>query len=207
MRKSSRTLCAAAAIVAVTASVPGCRSFEANVPGVLDLRSDGSAAAPATDKLAPNPETTREGVGGILTGNGVQANGADVTIEDRHWWFIGLLKIINPSMKEEMAAALGKGAMKNVHVGEQEAFVDAGITIGMTVVSGIIPFIGWGLLLPITQALTPPMTGTFSGTRIATAGGSMEGTPPPVEPAPPAAPAPAPDAAAPAPAPATGGKP
>ena len=203
-RRSNQSVCAVLALGALLASTVGCRAFEANVPGVLDLRSDGAQAATIEEKL-PAGETTRDGFGGILTGEGVKANKADVTVEDRHWWILGLFKIANPSMKEEMAAALGKNAMRKVYVGEQLAGTDVviGIVGGIPVV---VPFIGY-LWILAWEAIAPPMTGTFSGTRIAATGGSAapmapegEPTQPPTDPAPAPAPAPAPSAP-----PATGG--
>lgn len=200
--RNTRSSFAVAAIVAVLTTGAGCRSFTANVPGVLDLRSDGSQASVANDKLPPG-EHTRDGVGGFMFGNGAQATGADVTVEDRHWWAIGLFTIMNPSIKEEMQAALGKGAMRKVYVGEELTFMDAGLTIGMGIVAGIIPGVN-GILIPLVQAITPPMTSRFSGQRISTSGAAAgEATPPPTDPAPPPADGTAPPTDA-APAP-TGG--
>jgi hypothetical protein len=197
-----RTVSAVTVLVASIASTTGCRSFTANVPGVLDLRSDGSQAAPVTTEKVPVGETTREGFGSFLTGSGVALKGADVSVEDRHWWFIGLFSIINGSMQEEMTAALGKGALKNVKVGETIGGMDAGLYAGGIAASIFIPFLGWYIINPAVQALMPTMTGTFSGTKIATSGGAGEAMPPPTDPAPMT-----PEAAPPAPAPVTGGAP
>jgi hypothetical protein len=197
------------AVLALCAALStGCYSFTANVPGVLDLRSDGSQASVSSDKLPPG-EHTRDGVGGFMFGNGLQpgAAPADVTIEDRHWWAIGLFTIMNPSIKEEVQAALGKGAMRKVYIGEEQTFMDIGLTIGMSIVAGIIPGVN-GILIPLVRAITPPMTSKLSGTRIAVSGAPAggEAMPPPTDPMPPPAEGTAPPTdAAPAPAPTTGG--
>lgn len=203
-RRSLRSMRAAALVASLAASLValgGCYSFTAQMPGVLDLRSDGSGAALNTEKLPPG-ETSREGFGGIFTGDGVKATGADVTIEDRHWWVIGLFNLINTSSKEEMSAALGKNAMRNVKVGEQMTMIDAAITAAPPVLSALLSWTGVGGLISLASIMTPPMTFKASGQRILVSG--TGGTAPPVEPAPAPAPTTEPAPATPAP-PAAGG--
>ncbi len=198
MQNLHRTVCTVAVLVASLAST-GCYSFTANVPGVLDLRSDGSAATPLTAEKLPVGETSREGFGSFFTGAGAQATGADVTIEDRHWWVLGLFNIVNTSAKEEMQAALGKNAMKNVYVGEQMTLIDGAITIVPNIIGSVLSWTGIGALIYIFDLFTPPMTFQASGTRIAASAGADMATPPPTDTPPPAGDvAPTPDAVPPA---------
>ena len=81
--------------------------ISSEVPGVLDLRSDGSAAPIETAAVPPSDASARGGLGGFFLGDGTTAIGAEAKIVDRNHYIIALLPIINASSKEEWQAALG----------------------------------------------------------------------------------------------------
>jgi hypothetical protein len=118
MRFSSAPL---VAFVLVAAASSGCTHITSTLPGVLDLRSDGSEAPPNTDSI-PLSDATREGVGGFFLGTGATGSG-DVKIENRETFLgLGLIFIhpLNGDVDDEWNAVLGKdGAARNVSVGEQ----------------------------------------------------------------------------------------
>jgi len=158
----------------------GCFHYTANVPGVLDLRSDGSSAAPneaalvgptgaeqtdaAGEEDAASP-ITRTGVSSLFAGDGIVEQGTQFTIEDRHWfiglttWAPGLFLISNPSATEELEAALGGEAVRNLHLGHTVALTDVLLTVGV----GIVPVIGTCASVLVAPR---PWTFTASGERI-----------------------------------------
>lgn len=156
-----------------------CNHVTTKVPGVLDLRSDGSGATAAKEAPKASPEMMREGFSGIMYGDGL-AGTADVTIVDRKYWVLGLVPILNESATEEIQAALGDGAMRNVKIGDSETGTD----IIMSIVVRAIPVVN------VLGLIMPPFDVTVSGTRIDTAGGAGLVEPPP----PTGAPSPAPPA-------------
>lgn len=110
----------AAALVCALGS--GCMHITSEVPGVLDLRSDG-ADTPVRGDALPATEASRSGIGGFFSGAGTQGT-SDVTIEDRNSLVaIGplvLMSVLNSSSTEEWRAAIGQdGALRNVTVGEE----------------------------------------------------------------------------------------
>lgn len=98
----------------------GCFHVKSSIPGVLDLRSDGSDAPVATKPM--EGEATRDGVGGFFLGAGAEGT-SDVTVENRAT-FIGLsfyflIHPLNGDVQDEWQSVLGKdGAARNVHIGE-----------------------------------------------------------------------------------------
>lgn len=112
-----------APLLAVLAFGVGCNHITTKVPGVLDLRSDGSDAA--VDSTAPK-EAPRAGFDGLLWGDGVQGSG-QVTVVDRKYWLLNLLAMGNESATEEINAAMGDGGLKGVTIGEQYTLGDFGI--------------------------------------------------------------------------------
>ena len=110
----------------------GCMHITSEVPGVLDLRSDG-ADTPVRGDALPATEASRSGIGGFFSGAGTQGT-SDVTIEDRNSLVaIGplvLMSVLNSSSTEEWRAAIGQeGALRNVTVGEQMSLGAIGATI------------------------------------------------------------------------------
>lgn len=156
----------------------GCFHYTAQVPGVLDLRSDGSTAVPneaplgvpavggtreaAADDADP---ITRTGVSSLFAGDGVVEQGTQFTVEERHWflglttWAPGLFLISNPSSSEELDAALGGEAVRNLRVGHEVGLTDVLLTLGV----GIVPVIGTCASLLVAPR---PWTFTASGERI-----------------------------------------
>lgn len=173
----------------------GCFHYTADVPGVLDLRSDGSQAAPNEEALvapAPSapgeepPALRRDGVAAILEGDGVVEQGTRFTLEDRHWflgataWFPGLFLTFNDSSAEELDAALGGQALRNLRLGHKLMMTDVLLTVGV----GLIPVVGTCASLLVAPR---PWTFTASGERVRTA--SLARKPAPEKPeAPPPAP-------------------
>lgn len=168
-------------ILALVLLSSACRHVTTKVPGVLDLRSDGSDAPAATTPPKTSEETARGGFGGFMKGDGVVATGADVTITDRKYWVIGLFSVINESATEEIQDALGDGAMRKVMIGDGLTFMDVGIAI-------IGQIVAWVPIVGLVNFILPPFDVTFSGTRIQTGGGGgVVEPPPPTDGVPPAA--------------------
>lgn len=107
------------AVLAVSST--GCFHMRADLPGVLDLRSDGSEAA--VDNTALPADAARDGIGGFFSGGGVQGTKGDVTIENRVTFLTlgGAFFIypLNDNTNDEWRTVLGKeGAARNVTIGE-----------------------------------------------------------------------------------------
>lgn len=160
----------------VLAALSGaCTHITTSVPGVLDLRSDGAGAA--VDTKAPTG--ARGGFDALMDGDGVTGTAGEIKVEDRKYWVCGLLPVLNESATEEINAAVGPGAMRNVRIGEQ--FTVLNWFTGACVRA--LPVVN------IAGIIMPPRDFRFWGTRIA----APEGVPPPADGLP------AEDAAAPAP--------
>jgi hypothetical protein len=133
----------------------GCYHITTKVPGVLDLRSDGSGAE--TDSAGPK-DGSRTGFDAILWGDGVQGSG-QVTVVDRKYWFIGLIPMGNESATEEIGSATGTGALKGVMIGEQYTLIDFGIGFCAT-------------YIPIAGCFVPPRDFKLSGSRVKPSSGA-----------------------------------
>ncbi len=136
----------------------GCMHITSEVPGVLDLRSDGADSDVRAEAVTAS-EASREGVMGFFAGAGAQGS-KDVTIVDRNSLVaVGpliLMSVLNSSSTEEWNAALQNGALRNVTIGEQ---ISPG-AVGATFVKGVClcPLIGgW---------VAPTIDFQGSGTRI-----------------------------------------
>lgn len=147
-----------ALVAALAAGATGCTHITTTVPGVLDLRSDGSAATVET-KAATGE---RSGFDAIMNGDGVKGT-SDVMIEDRKYWVCSLFPVLNPSATEEISAAVGTSAMRNVRIGEQYTLLNWGVSVCVS----LIP------LVNIAGLVMPPRDFRFWGTRLA-----KEGQPP-----------------------------
>jgi hypothetical protein len=144
--------------LAVALCAIGCNHIDTRVPGVLDLRSDASDAP--VDQTAPKAEA-RAGLDGFFYGDGAIQSGAQVTVVDRKWWlFKGLVPVTNESATEEIAAAVGDSALRNVKFGEQESWMD----VALVFASAGIPFVSTTLAL----VLMPPLDVTMTGTHVKT---------------------------------------
>jgi hypothetical protein len=106
----------------------GCLHVTTDLPGVLDLRSDGSQAPLDNAVLPAGDAVARGGVDSFLTGSGA-SGGPDVAIVDRQHWAISLVPVFNDGGNAEWDAALGKGALRDVIVGEQLSPAALGLTI------------------------------------------------------------------------------
>ena len=110
------------ALVVVALASAGCFHVTSSIPGVLDLRSDGSEA-PVEDKPLPTSDATRDGVGSFFLGSGAQG-GSNVKIENReHFlglWVAFFIHPLNGDVDDEWSAVLANnGAARNVSIGEQ----------------------------------------------------------------------------------------
>lgn len=171
--------------LAALAAGGGCHHLTSKVPGVLDMRTDGSGAAAAPRKAGTGERT---GFDGLMYGDGVQGTN-ELKVTDRKYWVCSFFPIINESATEEITVALGPGgALKNCRIGEQYTIMN---WLTQTVVS-ILPVVS------VLNIIMPPHDFYFHGVPVAGASAAVplpaSDTPPP--PPPPEAPAPAPDAAA-----------
>lgn len=181
-------------ILALAALVAGsgCNHLTTHVPGVLDMRTDGAAAAPATVKPGA---AARAGFDSIVYGEGVTGT-SDVKVIDRKYWACAFFPVLNESATEEITMSMGPtGALRNVRIGEQFTVMNW----FMGVVVRAIPVVN------VLGIIMPPHDFYFWGTPVST--GADVALPPPTDaPPPPDAPpalAPETPAAAPAPAPGT----
>jgi hypothetical protein len=129
MRVASGLLCAALAISA------GCRHVTNDIPGVLDMRTDGSGAPANT---AVSPSAARTGFDALMQGNGVTGT-SDITIEDRTHFVLSYVPILNDrGSTPEWNTALGDGALTNIVIKDQYAL----ITWGVSFLKNLIPVVG-----------------------------------------------------------------
>jgi hypothetical protein len=166
-----------AAVIALGSS--GCLHVTTDLPGVLDLRSDGSQAALDSTALPAGSGVGREGVDTFLYGAGA-TGGPDVRLVDRQHWAVSLVPVFNDGGNAEWSAALGKGALRDVVVGEQLSPGAYGITVAKECCT-----CGIGGLV----ASTLDVTGAATRVQLSGAGASDPLPPPP--PATDAPPAPA----------------
>jgi hypothetical protein len=154
----------------------GCMHTNTVLPGVLDLRSDGSTATVNKDKVeVKGDDVKRDGFGAIMSGDGLQIEGEKVRVEDRNWHLLGLIHVINDHGEAEFAALPKTGALKNVHVGDRLA--------GTDVVIAIVPYLLffipiWNPFGILAVDALPRMTMELTGTRIQGQAGPVEPPPP-----------------------------
>ncbi len=168
-------------LVLAAALSSGCMHTTSKLPGVLDLRSDGSGAAPENDAVKTTPEVTRDGLGGWLTGEGLKVTGDKVVIEDRQWHIIGLFPAFNDMGAAEYAALPKGTTMRSVKVGDGLVGTDVILAIAPSLVSWI-PIVNLVGLIN----LAPRMTLNVSGTRVQGGAGAALETAPPTSDVPPA---------------------
>ena len=160
----------------------GCHHLTTKVPGVLDLRTDGSGAPAGTHKAGDGERT---GFDGLMYGEGVQGS-SDLTVTDRKYWACAFFPVLNESATEEITVALGpNGALKNCRIGEQYTVMN-----WLTqVVVNVLPVVN------VLNIIMPPHDFHFYGAPVqgASAAVPLPATDTPPEPAP-APPAPEPAA-------------
>ena len=169
MRRSLFLVVGAVAMTSVA-----CVHYSADIPGVLDLRSDGKDTPPPHDALVVDKVAARAGFDALLDGVGVQADGNRVSVEDRHTWLgitavaPGTLLVFNGDVRPELEAALGKkGALRNLYIGHEQSLMDA-----LTWAARAVPFV----VCPVGTACAPvgpTMTFRASGERISTTPGGV----------------------------------
>ena len=156
------------------AFAPSCQHYESEVPGVLDLRSDG-AEAPVESRPLPK-EAAREGLEAWMKGQGV-TGATDIVAEDRAVWALRLF-LLGDGLTPEVQAALGKGgALRKVALQEELTLLDAAFFF----CAMPIPCVDLAAL-----TLLPSFTVQLTGTRVLPSGlpATREGpTAPPVGPA------------------------
>ena len=169
-------------LVLAVALGSGCLHTNTKLPGVLDLRSDGSDAATVTTALEkPDAEITRTGFGAIMWGDGLQVTGDKLALQDRQWHAIGLIPVFNDQLEAEYKAMPQGTALRGVVIGDQLSLVDIALEIVPTVVFSALVITS---PLNIVVAALPHMTINVSGTRIASSGGGGGGgaePPPPTD--------------------------
>ncbi|OGQ18111.1 MAG: hypothetical protein A2138_11650 [Deltaproteobacteria bacterium RBG_16_71_12] len=168
-------------LVGALAASTACQHYQTDLPGTLDLRSDG-AEAPLEPRPLP-PEAARDGLEAWMKGAG--ASGATTVIaEDRAFWALRLFPL-GDGAKDEIDAALGKGgALRSLTLREEISAFDAAL-FGCTLP---IPCVDVG-----TVTMLPSFTVQLTGTRVRPTGLPTTrelGTEPPVGGGPAAAPTP-----------------
>lgn len=131
-----------------------CQHYESDLPGVLDLRSDGMET-PVESRPLPK-EAAREGLESWMKGQGVTGS-TDVIAEDRAVWALRLWAL-GDGLKPEVETALaGPGALRRVTLKEELSALDAA-------------FFACTLPIPCvdlaTLTLLPSFTVQLSGTRL-----------------------------------------
>lgn len=148
-------------LVAVGAS-SGCFRRSVAVPGVFDLRTDGSGEK----SKRPKPlSTERRDFEALLQGKGPYVVGNTIFIEDRAYWVYGAIPAVQGDVVKAFRTVMeaSPGGLRNVYVGEQYTFVDWAITF----VSRLV-FTPAGII-------TPPLTFQASATALEAPGGFVEG--------------------------------
>lgn len=129
------------ALLTASTMLSGCFHHQAYLPGVIDLRTDGTGLpAPAQPPVADTRQT-RSGVERYVIGEGLTVAGTDVDIEDRHYWVVGLIPLANDSPAPEIAAAQASSdALIRLEIGEE---LDALSLIGAIVAQLVVPVVAW----------------------------------------------------------------
>jgi hypothetical protein len=141
----------------------GCYRYATDIPGVLDLRSDGTEA-PSRSEPPVAPEAKREGLLALFAGPGVREDGADITVEDRHVFggatllAPGLFLLTNDSAFPELKATLREEGLRDLRVGQRRTGMDVALELGVAMVPGL----GCATLLVAPR----PFTFTASGRRV-----------------------------------------
>lgn len=170
-------------VLCVPLVASGCFRYQTRVPGVVDLRSDGSEVPRAAPRPPPDGKLSRTDAFSLLEGEGVRVEGSGVSVEDRHVFARGLIPVWNTSAEEELAAALALGGgLAEVELGEEVGLLD----IGISLVASCLPVIGFvGLSTYTFHASGDLLDLERSSTPAAPPSDPFEELPPPSLPAPP----------------------
>lgn len=135
-------------VVAWAVAASGCFHHQTHLPGVIDMRTDGSGLPPpAKPVTTTDRKVTRLSSEALAEGAGLTVAGRELTVEDRHYWIFGSIPIYNESPTPELQAAQNVGgAVTSIEVGEE---IDA---IGILAAS-FVP-----LVLPAAAWVLPPHT-------------------------------------------------
>ena len=129
-------------------AMAACFHSQAVLPGVIDMRTDGSGLASASSPVVASKQA-RGGAEALALGAGLSVVGDKLTVEDRHYWIIGSVPIVNDSPTPELEAALAAGyGLTSVNVGEEIDAID--------LIAGIFA----PLVFPVSSWVLPPHTFT-----------------------------------------------
>lgn len=109
----------------------GCFSYTTGIPGVLDLRSDGTYAEPLLDPLPGATASPREGWSSLLLGTGLRVEDGYVALEERQMWlgltalFPGLFRIAGAEAEDSLALVLDGGAVRDLQLSHSFTPLDA----------------------------------------------------------------------------------
>ena len=132
---------------AALVSSAGCFHHQAYLPGVIDMRTDGSGLPAARAAATSNPKLARAGVEALAQGAGVARVDSEITVEDRHYWIFGSVPIHNDNPTPELVAARDVGgALTGVQIGEALDVID------------VLASIAVPLVLPVTAWVLPSHT-------------------------------------------------
>jgi hypothetical protein len=121
-------------------ALSGCSHYQYVLPGMLDMRTDGNAGTPSSVKQPSGP-TSRTGTQVYVDGEGVRVTGSDVSIQDRHYFLLGVFPIYNDDPRSELNAAVGLAdAIVDVQVGEEMTTTDV---VGGMIVRTVFPMASW----------------------------------------------------------------
>lgn len=117
----------------------GCHHYHTAIPGVVDIRSDGSGAKADSRELELGQDVKRESVEAIVIGKGVEVQGHKVKIEDRTYWILHIAPMFNTSAAEEVDAALANnGALREVSTTYEVSVIDVVIELGAGLAVGVV---------------------------------------------------------------------
>jgi nucleoid-associated protein YgaU len=136
-------------LVAVLA-LAACNTVRTPLPGVLDLRSDGAASAPATVPVAD--AAGRDGIEAWMTGDGASGT-AEVTVHDRHLWALRLFRLTDDAKAEIEATTAGGHALRLLQLSEELGPWDA-------------LFTACGAVVPCAPVLLPTLSWTLTAARV-----------------------------------------
>ncbi len=137
----------------VTATSVGCNRHAMRLPGVVDMRTDGTGAEPGKVDLTTVSQHVRPEFSGLMEGEGIGVRGPEITVEDRAYWLIRVIPVYNNSIDEELQGMLeaSGGGVRNLHLGEEFMFIDWALSV-------VAQFI-----FPLTAWVLPPFTAQVSG--------------------------------------------
>ena len=106
-----RVIVATLSVVAIVGAT-GCNHYRTPIPGVLDLRSDGSGAPVSSTKLATDAQRT--GIDAWMKGDGTTGD-VEVKINDRAVWALRLVYLGDGAQSEIASAMPASGTVRRHH--------------------------------------------------------------------------------------------